>query len=227
MNLEKRIETVYKSIALANSFYKRDSTFCEEKTAFLEKESNKVSLTIRPLDFNNDRTVPIEDTVKSEYEIAKNAKLAKTYIQYGPNSDEYLKGTGLLAVAIANKILIQSKEYKPDSEEGKALLEHELTHVQQYTEQRIAGTDEPELEEEAENNEKNSRYNPSPLITKKIGNKEYAYTKKQWKEISQDCLREVESWIENQEKFLSEEEYYKLLLRYEKWENREKIKWIW
>mgnify|MGYP004563379765 CR=1 FL=1 len=181
MNLEKKIETIYKSIALANSFYKRDRTFCEEKAAFLEKERNKGSTVILPVDFNNDRTVPIEDTVKSEYEVAKDAKLAKTYIQYGPNSDEYLKESGLLAVAIANKILIQSKDYKPDSEEGKALLEHELTHVQQYTEQRIAGTDEPELEEEAENNEKNSRYNPSPLITKKIGNKEYAYTKKNGK----------------------------------------------
>jgi len=42
MNLEKRIETIYKSIALANSFYKRDSAFCEEKAALLEKERNKV-----------------------------------------------------------------------------------------------------------------------------------------------------------------------------------------
>ena len=102
---------------------------------------------------DGNRIIPLEAIQKSEFELERNAELGNTKIIYGHGSDELLRSNGLIAFALANKIYIQTNKYKPETEEGRALLAHELTHVQQYSEKRINNQiSKDELEKEAEEN---------------------------------------------------------------------------
>ena len=75
-----------------------------------------------------------------------------------------------LALVVANTIYFRNGAYKPETEEGRKLLEHELTHVAQYAEKRmLRQTDRKELEAEAK--EVQQEYNPDPEIVIKIKGK--------------------------------------------------------
>lgn len=75
------------------------------------------------------RIIPLDAITKSEFELERDTELGNTKIIYGHGSDEMLRSNGLVAFALANKIYIQTHKYKSETEEGRALLAHELTHV--------------------------------------------------------------------------------------------------
>ena len=106
------------------------------------------------------------------------------------------------------------------------MLAHELTHIAQHkNKEEYKNASKTELEQEAEINELNEKYNPDPLIAKKIGGTEYKFRKSVWKRIVNDAVRGLEQYIEWEEGRRPNSEYLELLLKYQKFMDEDMRDW--
>ena len=174
----------------------------------------------------NNRVIPLDAITKSEFELERDTELGNTKIIYGHGSDEMLRSNGLVAFALANKIYIQTHKYKPETEEGRALLAHELTHVQQYSEKRINNqTSKEELEKEAEQIEKIIEYNPERYREINFEGKKYKLTERKYRELMDEIRKRVEYQLEYNTMGLSDADYLKVLIQYQEMEKRRELIW--
>ena len=172
----------------------------------------------------NNRVIPLDAITKSEFELERDTELGNTKIIYGHGSDEMLRSNGLVAFALANKIYIQTHKYKPETEEGRALLAHELTHVQQYSEKRINNqTSKEELEKEAEQVEKIIEYNPERYREINFEGKKYKLTERKYRELMDEIRKRVEYQLEYNTMGLSDADYLKVLIQYQEMERRKEL----
>ena len=112
----------------------------------------------------------LDTVVLNEFNRTNDTDIEQVKISYGPAADEYAGQNHALALVVANTIYFRNGAYKPETEEGRKLLAHELTHVAQYAEKRmLRQTDRKELEAEAK--EVQQEYNPDPEIVIKIKGK--------------------------------------------------------
>ena len=82
---------------------------------------------------------------------------------------------------------VRKGKYKPESEEGRKLLAHELTHVaQNQNKEFVDHRTREELEEEAEANERTAESIQDPLVTRVIDGKEYTLPVSRWHNVSED-----------------------------------------
>ena len=131
-----------------------------------------------------------------------------------------------MAIAVADRIYFRNGAYKPETEEGRSLIAHELTHVMQHkNKQEYKDASKTELEQEAELNELNEKYNPDPIIEKKIDGTEYHFRKSVWKKIVSNAVLELEQYIESEESVMSESEFLELLLKYQKFRRDDMREW--
>ena len=108
-------------------------------------------------------------------------------LEYGPSANEYTRSHHALAIAVANTIYFRNGAYKPETEEGKKLLAHELTHIAQNKEKEdYRNKSVDEKEKEAEIAEKNEEYKSDRLMMRKIKGKEYLFKESIWKMIDYD-----------------------------------------
>lgn len=222
-NLSDLVEKIYtfldglnKAIEINNS-----ETTLTKRVKFLQHRS----ASIRNSSENN-RIIPLESVTKSKFELERDTELGNVKIIYGHGSDEMLRSNGLVAFALANKIYIQTHKYKPETEEGRALLAHELTHVQQYSEKRINNQNsKDELEKEAELTEKAVYYNPDTLEELRIGNRKIKIRNSQKKRLIQEIENEYMDWLEGQERELNSQEYLKLLIDVKERMDRGEMVW--
>ena len=174
----------------------------------------------------NNRVIPLDAITKSEFELERDTELGNTKIIYGHGSDEMLRSNGLVAFALANKIYIQTHKYKPETEEGRALLAHELTHVQQYSEKRINNqTSKEELEKEAEQVEKIIEYNPERYREINFEGKKYKLTERKYRELMDEIRKRVEYQLEYNTMGLSDADYLKVLIQYQEMKKRRELIW--
>lgn len=172
----------------------------------------------------NNRVIPLDAITKSEFELERDTELGNTKIIYGHGSDEMLRSNGLVAFALANKIYIQTHKYKPETEEGRALLAHELTHVQQYSEKRINNqTSKEELEKEAEQVEKIIEYNPERYREINFEGKKYKLTERKYRELMDEIRKRVEYQLEYNTMGLSDADYLKVLIQYQEMKKRREL----
>ena len=115
-------------------------------------------------------------------------------------------------------IFFRNGAYRPETEEGRKILAHELTHVAQNKECKPDDNrTREELEREAEAAEKTAEDSGDPLITRRIGGREYELRKSVWKVIDERTKEKLEEKIESLENCLAEEEYLRLLINYREW----------
>ena len=144
--------------------------------------------------------------------------LLEVTIVYGPAADEYTRSHHALALVLGTDIFFRNGAYRPETEEGRKILAHELTHVAQNKKrEEYKGASREELEREAEAAEKTVEDSGDPLITRRIGGREYELRKSVWKVIDERTKEKLEEKIESLERVMSEEEYLKLLYKYRKW----------
>ncbi|MBQ8678988.1 MAG: DUF4157 domain-containing protein [Treponema sp.] len=103
------------------------------------------------------QVIPLDEQTKNDFELRHDTKLKDTMIYLDPDYNFRLT-PALLAFAVENKIHIRKSKYNPGTSETDAILEHELTHVQQHSENR-ANESVDELELEANFNEGLSLHN--------------------------------------------------------------------
>ena len=165
-----------------------------------------------------DRKFPL-DTVKIKiHELENDEKLDEATIHIGYTADEYARNMNVLAFTIGKDIFFRDGKYKPETEEGRVLLAHELKHVSQNTENPSEDNRTvEELEQEAMIAEQAAKYDTDPIVEYKVGSKVYKLRQSQINWIEEEADRKLEEYIIEQERFLSEEEYLELLLKYEKY----------
>ena len=163
----------------------------------------------------NDRTFPL-DTVKIKgFEKKYNTILETPLIHYGAQADEITRAMHVIALAIGKDIYIRSGHYKPETEEARALLAHELTHVAQYAEKRmLRQTDRKELEAEAEYAEKNEYYESDPVTSEVIGGVGFRIRKSKLSVVKQMIKERLEWLIEEYCVRYNDERALRLLVKY-------------
>jgi hypothetical protein len=168
--------------------------------------------------FGNDRIVPLDtvtiETFKQEHNKDINDRVL---IHYGPNSDEYARMNHALAIAIGTSIYFRNGAYKPETEDGRALLAHELTHITQHPKGKIEDSVKNELELEAMQAENMVKNKERQYVTIEAGGHHYKIKRKQMKELANSIADNIQNYIESQKVLLPEPEYLKLLIAYEKW----------
>ena len=195
---------------------KKESQFIE----YQHKESVVERVLFR------DRSHPVDSVIINSFNQKTGADLESVKMEYGPASDEYTRSHHALAIAVADTIYFRNGAYKPETEEGRKLLAHELTHIAQNKEKEdYRNVTKEEKENEAETVEEQEVYNPDKIIKKTIGGKEYRLKESVWKQIEKEARRRLEKKIDEIENKMPDEAYLKLLMQYEKWDERESRKW--
>ena len=149
------------------------------------------------------------------HEINHNEEINNPIIHTGNYADELSRSLHAMAFTIANHIYFRKGAYKPESEEGRKLIAHELTHVaQNKLKNENLNTTKEELEKEAEKEEIKEQYNPEIYKTVVIDNKTFKLTEKQYKYFKELTNSKLDEWVQQQETIMSEEDYLKLLISY-------------
>ncbi len=159
-----------------------------------------------------DRKHSVDRVIINDFNRKSGADLGEVTMVYGPAADEYTRSHHALALVLGTDIFFRNGAYRPESEEGRKILAHELTHVAQNKKrEEYRGASREELEREAEAAEKQVEDSGDPLITRRIGGREYKLRKSVWKVIDERTKEKLEEKIESLERVMSEEEYLKLL----------------
>ena len=78
-------------------------------------------------------------------------------------------------------------------------------------------TTKKELEEEAEQEERQEIYDPDPFISVDIDGEIFRVRKSELNKIAYEEAEEIKNWLTHQKHILSEEKYLELLCRTEQW----------
>ncbi len=168
-----------------------------------------------------DRTHPVDTVILNNFYHKTGSDLKSVKMEYGPSSDEYTRSHHALAIAVADTIYFRNGAYRPETEDGRKLIAHELTHIAQNKEKEdYRNVTKEEKETEAETVEEQEVYNPDKIIKKKIGGKEYRLKESVWKQIEKEARRRLEKKIDEMENKMPDEDYLKLLTMFEKWEQQ-------
>jgi hypothetical protein len=143
-----------------------------------------------------------------QFQAGHDAKAEEAMIHTGPFADEMARSMNALAITIASDIYFRSNAYRPETEEGRKVLAHELTHVNQYAEGRITrGASKMELEEEAAGAEYREEYNGDPLVTVEAGGRRFRLRRSRMRRIAQRVAENLKLWIEQKKAVLPGKEY--------------------
>ena len=175
----------------------------------------------------NDRTFPL-DTVKIKgFEKKYNTILETPLIHYGAQADEITRAMHVIALAIGKDIYIRSGHYKPETEEGRALLVHELTHVAQNKNRALTDNrTKSELEAEAEAKERGEIYSSDKELTIRVHGKLMRFPQSQKQRIADSIAKDIVAAAEQAENGMEEEKYLRYLCRFKEKVERGDTRWL-
>lgn len=226
---EKDIKTVYDVYNLAIQM-KLSNDYLMEVTKTLRGLSNRtkpeditnieyINTEARIIrNYQNDRRFPLETVKLKSMELEHNENIEKAMIHTGSYADEYTRCIHALAFTVGNDIYFRNGAYKPETEEGRKLLAHELKHVAQYEENPSEDNrTRKELEEEAVREEKKEEYESDPIISIDVSGRKYNLRQSKLVKFNHLAEQELEEWIEQQKTTMSESDYLKLLIKYKEY----------
>jgi hypothetical protein len=165
---------------------------------------------------NNEVIIPLDEATKSKFELEHKTSLDDTLIHMSPDIDEYLYRMRLFAYARNKNIYLRRNNYNRGSEETETILEHELTHVQQYSENRTNElTDELELE--ATLNEEKYLRNGEEIQWIEFDGQYFQMTKTEYKRMIYKVGQDFEDEIEQKLSGMDEEKRLLYLCNLQQW----------
>jgi hypothetical protein len=188
----------------------------DEVVPFVRSKTTSVSRNV-----TDDREYQLDAVSIQKYRNEHDDAIETAIIHTGPYANEFARSLNALAVTVADDIYFRDGAFRPESEEGRQLLTHELTHVMQYQKKEVALQEEnrKELEEEAEYEERKERREDNPFQYVRSRNKIYKLRKSDIPEIIEKTARGIKRWLEGQGNVLGGEDYLKLLCDYQRWLN--------
>lgn len=177
---------------------------------------------------SKDKVFPLDTVEINDFERTNDTKLELPYIHYGPYANDLTRMMKAVAITIGKDIYFRNGAYKPETEEGKATIQHELTHIKQYSENKINSmSNKKDLEQEAIENEKNAYYDADPIITVYVKGIPFNIRKSQEKELYHNIQEEFENKLESYCNSQDNSKALELLLKYnECLENGDFKKWL-
>ena len=175
------------------------------------------------------KSEPVESTTVEEFNQNTGNNLESAKYRYYPDDYEDTLRRIYLALVVLDEIHIMPGKFQPESEEGRKLLTHELTHVaQNKTKEFVDHRTREELEEEAEFNERTAESIQDPLVTRTIRGEEVTLPASRWHEVSTEVLDVlVPEWVDY-ERFKRSPEGYELLKRkYAHWKEHHEDEYRW
>lgn len=188
----------------------------KKSTIKVFKFVNKVKERKRKNPSSTIQTVPLDEQTKNDFELRHDIKLKDTMIYLDPDN-YFMNNNFLLAYVIKNEIHIKKSKYNPGSNETQELLEHELTHVMQHSENR---DNEPvdELELEAKlSEEKHLRDGECLHWIEYLPEKYCKITETEYKHFLNKVADYFEYAIENMLFGMSDEERLRFLIKLQYW----------
>ncbi|MDD7458678.1 MAG: DUF4157 domain-containing protein [Spirochaetales bacterium] len=215
------VEMFQKNSDLLNVKSNTSSKINKRKTENLGNVEYEIPAAIEMRNYLNDREFPLDTVNLMIHELNHEEDIGKVKLHVGAYADEYARSVHAMAFTVGNEIFFRHGAYKPETEEGRTLLAHELKHVAQNKEYLLADNrSSQQLESEAEIEELKEIHNSDSFLTMKVDGQEIKLRKTQRKMIDARVKRAIEEWVENQEYTMSEEEYLKLLISYSDWLKR-------
>ena len=168
--------------------------------------------------YQNDRRFPLETVKLKSMELEHNEDIKEATIHTGSYADEFARSLHALAFTVGTDIYFRNGAYKPESEEGRKLLAHELKHVAQYEENPSEDNrTKKELEEEAVKEERKEVYEADPLMSIDVSGRKYNLRQSKVEKFNQLAEHELEEWVEMQKTTMSESEYLEFLIKYKEY----------
>ena len=184
-------------------------------TAFIEYQYTEQK-TERPT--SNDRVFPMETVMLQNLSSKTGINTDVAIIHTGPYADEMARSYNALAVTMAYDIFFRNGAYKPETEEGRKILSHEITHVGQFNERRITqNVTEKELENEAKIAEGHEEYNPDVYVTIEINGKDFVIKESEMEEYAQCIADDIDRLVNEQNYILDEKRYLVFLHSFKDW----------
>ncbi len=166
-------------------------------------------------DVDNNRVFPLDSTLINNFCNEEQTKIETAIAHVGPYADELSRSFNALAIVLGKDIYFRNGAYKPESEDGRKIIAHELKHIEQYEDKRITqNADLKNLEEEAETAEKRAEYDPDPYEPYPVGKKVFYIRRSRIKKVTTMAADMVEKWLVEEKTMRGEEEYFKLLCAY-------------
>lgn len=173
-----------------------------------------------------DRTHPVDSVIINDFNQKTGADLEEVKMIYGAGADEYTRSRHALAIVLGDKIYFRNGAYKPETEEGRKTLAHELTHVHQHTRNILKGeVTKKDLEKEAERAEIKFEYQPEKMRTVRIGDDVYKLTEQEYNKFLYDLKNMVEEDLESNLAEIDEKEALKLLYTYKEMQENQEFLW--
>ena len=189
--------------AKGNKFPKKEGEFAEYQ--------NEESFVIRS--WRYDREHQLDRVIINGFNKKNDTDIESVKIIYGPGANEYTRSHHALALAVADRIYFRNGAYKPETEEGRKLLAHELTHIAQNKNKNdLRNAKRSELEEQAEQNEEQAVYNPDPNVTIKYHGKYITMRESQMGKFADKIAREILEEVEGMERSMTDADYLKYLI---------------
>ena len=162
--------------------------------------------------------IPLDEQTKNDFELRHDTKLKHTMIYLDPDHKFRLSST-LLVFAVENRIHIRKSKYNSGSTETDQIIEHELTHIQQYSEWRTNESVDA-LEMEANFNETLRLHNGEEVrYVQYASGKYWATTEKEYKRFLNQVAAEFESEAEGKLRSMTDAEQLEYLLSLQEWAN--------
>ena len=162
----------------------------------------------------------------NEFKLETGSNVETVQIHYGPYADELARSLHTLALVLGTDIFFRNGAYRPETEEGRKILAHELTHVTQQKRDILRGeTTWEELEREAEAAEKLFEWQGERTKTIKIENIVYKLSEREYNKFMVDLKDRVEEELERKLGRVDEEERLKLLYAYKKMTDKGELPW--
>ena len=175
---------------------------------------------------NADRVIPVENTVLNEFKLETGSNVETVQIHYGPYADELARSLHTLALVLGTDIFFRNGSYRPETEEGRKILAHELTHVAQNKECKPDDNrTREELEREAEEAEKTAEDSEERCQEIVFKGKKYKVSERRYKQVMDEVKNRVEYVAEHNTQGLDEEEYLKFLIAYRDMERNGEMIW--
>jgi hypothetical protein len=226
-DVKRLIEMIHDSLFLidlnSNEYYRNSGRSVVTQSANVNSKRNEDQIEYgegqrlyrRP---EYDREFPVETVRLQRHELIHDNKVENAMVHIGPSADEYARTFNALAVTIATDIYFRNGAYRPETEEGRKLLAHELTHVAQYREGNTdKNINKKELEQEAVAAEGYEAYEEDPIVEVEIGGNEFRLRQSELSEVIEDAAEEAGRWFKQQKTILSERKYLELLCAYAEW----------
>lgn len=225
LSLKKALENkafavIYESICTANQCYENNNDFL--KSTGMASQPVVLGNCIP----DNNRIFPADEQTLEEFNLNTGSDVDYATVHTSSYADGLARSLHSLALVIGTDIYFRSNAYKPETEEGRKTITHELTHVAQYKNRPLADNrTKEEFEVEATAAEQTAESIQSGKIKMTVCGQDYYMSERQHRQFMGMLKEAVENELDWMKYTKKPEEYDKIMKAYRRRKERRELPW--